>query len=115
MIWISERKTSPDNSSCTLVTTVSLVAVHKQLTQKKNGKGMSQKMLVSVHECFCSSSTVPSRATSLLLGVVGRCLVPRGSLQQLLGFFFPRSSCFEKDNRKITAVCARCYMETSKT
>lgn len=93
---------------------MALAAVQKQLAQKKNGKGMSQKVLVSVHEWLHSSSAVLSRAASLLLGVVGHCLVRHDSLQQLLPLFFPRSRFFENDNRKITAVCTGHYMEASK-
>lgn len=80
---------------------------------------MSQKVLVIVHQCFHSSSVELSLVTSYYWGggmlfSVTRQLA-RASVCFFVFFFFPRSSFFEKHNRKINAVFIRHYMENSKT
>lgn len=68
---------------------MALAAVQKQLAQKKNGKEMSQKVLVSVHEWLHSSSAVLSRATSLLLGWWDAAWCDMSSYNSFCLFFFP--------------------------
>lgn len=46
LIWINGRKT-PDNSSCDSVATVSLAALHKKLTQKKEGDVLEDTFFLS--------------------------------------------------------------------